>query len=142
MQIAKNYPGFTRTKLLRVMKLVAVFLLAACLQVSAKGYTQKVTLDLRNVGFEKVFKEIKRQTGFLFLYNSEEIKKIGRVSITISNADVSEVLEKSLSPTGFTYKIVDKTIILSPKPVVATPVARILSPGLVDITGTITDENG
>ena len=142
MQIARNRPGFSRIKLLRVMKLVAVFLLAACLQVSAKGYAQKVTLDLRNVSFEKVFKEIKRQTGFLFLYNSEEIKKIGRVSITISNADVHEVLEKSLSATGFTYRIVDKTIILSPKSPVTAPVTRMWSPELVDITGVVTDENG
>ena len=57
------------TQLLRVMKLTAVILLTACLQVAATGNAQKVSLDMQNVSLEKVFKEIKKQTGFYFLYN-------------------------------------------------------------------------
>jgi hypothetical protein len=40
---------------IRAMKLTAIILLAAALQVSARGYTQTVTISLKNVSLEKVF---------------------------------------------------------------------------------------
>ena len=47
---------------LRVMKLTAILLTVVALQVSAGGHAQKVTLDLRNVSLEKVFKDKKRKS--------------------------------------------------------------------------------
>jgi hypothetical protein len=136
-----------RTQMLRVMKLTAVILLAACLQVSANGYSQKVTLNMQNVTFEKVFKEIKRQTGFLFLYNNLELKKVGKISVSVKDEDIEVVLTKCLSYTGFTYKIVDRTIVLNPKPVIPQPVIKNVSDPvfistLIDIKGKITDDEG
>ena len=54
-------------KPLKIMKLMSLFLFVAALQVQAKTYSQ-VTLDLKNVPIEKVFREIKRQTDFLIKY--------------------------------------------------------------------------
>jgi hypothetical protein len=51
-------------KAVRVMKLTAFLILAACLHVNATdGYGQKVTLSEREVHIEKIFTEIKKQTG-------------------------------------------------------------------------------
>jgi len=117
MKISLNRPVAVLTgwtQLLRVMKLTAVMLFAAFLQVSANGYSQKVTLHLENVSLEKVFKEIKRQSDFYFLYNNNELKKAGKVTVHVKEVSIEEALYESLSSTGFTYRIVDKTIVLNP----------------------------
>ena len=78
MHFLQNKPlqhSVAGSQLLRVMKLTAILLLTACLQVSAKGNAQKVNLDMKNVSLEKVFKEIKKQSGFFFLYNNNELRK-------------------------------------------------------------------
>jgi hypothetical protein len=51
------------TKMLLVMKLTAFLVLLFCLQVSANGYAQRVTISEKNVSLVKVFREITRQTG-------------------------------------------------------------------------------
>ncbi|HEU4606522.1 MAG TPA: SusC/RagA family TonB-linked outer membrane protein, partial [Chitinophagaceae bacterium] len=137
MQIATNRPGPYGAQMLKVMKITAVLLLAACLQVSAKGYSQKLTLNLKNVSLEKVFKEIKRQSGYLFLYKTEELKKAGKVSVHVINADIDEALSQSLSSTGFTYKIIDRTIVLNPM----APAGKIV-PAFINVQGKVTDAGG
>ena len=57
------------------MKLTALLLLVACLQVSAHGYTQQITFSMRNATVEKVLREIERQTGYTFWYNNELLQK-------------------------------------------------------------------
>ncbi|GAB2816392.1 TonB-dependent receptor [Ferruginibacter profundus] len=98
---------------------------------------------MQNVTLDKVFKEIKKQSGYLFLYKTEELKKIGKVSIDVQDATIDEVVSKALSATQFSYKIVDKTIILEPKPLLLQPsvTTAVVSP-TVTISGLITDENG
>ena len=55
----------------------------ACLTASAGGLAQKVTLSEKNVKLEKVFKEIRRQTGYVFFYDARSIAgiKICQVSM-------------------------------------------------------------
>ena len=137
MQNATNRSGLYGTQMLKVMKITAVLLLVACLQVSATGYSQKVTLNLQNVSLEKIFKEIKRQSGYLFLYKTEELRKAGKVSVHVVNADINEALSQSLSSTGFTYKIIDKTIVLNP-----SASAAVLAPAFMTVQGKVTDAGG
>jgi len=108
-------PG-VRLKLLRIMKLTLILLTAAALQVSASGYSQNVTLNLKDVTLDKVFKEIRRQTGYLFLYKNEEVKKIGKVSVNVKDVPVEEAIQESLASTPFHFKMVDKTIVVTAEP--------------------------
>ena len=57
------------------MKFSAVFLLAACLQVHAIGFSQKLNLTRHEATLEQVFKEIRKQTGYLFFYDLEWLQK-------------------------------------------------------------------
>ena len=130
-------------QLLRVMKLTAILLLTACLQVSAKGNAQKVNLDMKNVSLEKVFKEIKKQSGFFFLYNNNELRKVGKVSVQVNNVSVDEAIRQSLVSTGFTFRIVDKTIVLNPKePEVLLNDEIPVPPPAIDIRGRVVNEKG
>jgi TonB-linked SusC/RagA family outer membrane protein len=132
---------FTKTVL--IMKLTAILILAACLQVSAKTYSQNVTLSFKNTPLQKVFKEIKKQTGYNFLCTTELLDLAGRVNLEAKNISLQQALQQCLQNTPLTYSIVEKTIVIKQKqiekpviPVVAIPAADI------PIKGRITDENG
>ena len=44
------------------MKLTAVVFIIACMQVSASGFAQKITISRQNAPVEQVLKEIKKQS--------------------------------------------------------------------------------
>ena len=141
MQISLNRNARGVAQMLKAMKLTAIILLAACLQVSAKSYSQKVTLHFENVSLEKVLHEIKKQTGFLFFYKSEELQKAGKVSVSVDKADLAVALQQSLEHTPLTFKIVDRTIVLQPRADYATFQISPLPPPIT-IHGKITDPSG
>ncbi len=68
---------------LRIMKLTAILLLIACLQVSATGFSQKITLSEKNASLEKVLNKIEKQSGFTFAYTASMLRKAKRVSVNI-----------------------------------------------------------
>jgi TonB-linked SusC/RagA family outer membrane protein len=95
------------------MKLTMSIILTACLQVSAAGYAQKISLSRSNVPMESMLKEIKQQSGYLFFYNQDWLKQTKSVSIKVKNASINEVLKLCFVNQPIEYTIVDKTIILS-----------------------------
>jgi TonB-linked SusC/RagA family outer membrane protein len=131
------------TKALLIMKLSAILILTACLQVNAKGYSQKVTLSMRNAPLEKVFKEIQRQTSYNFLFTYELLEKADKVDVKLQNASLEEALHQCLQKTELGFSIVNKTIIIKEKMVVKTgnPVFEEIA-ALVKISGKVTDEKG
>ncbi len=117
------------TKIICVMKLTAILLLGTCLQVSATVYSQKITLSEKNVLLEKVFKEIKKQSDYLFWYENKVLRQAGKVSIEVSNATLEEVLAQCFANQPLTYSIVDKTVVV-----------KLLEE--LTITGKVTDSEG
>ncbi|MCX6337878.1 MAG: TonB-dependent receptor plug domain-containing protein, partial [Bacteroidetes bacterium] len=145
MKISSNCFGvsnFFHRKMIKNMKLTVFVFLAICLQVSARGYSQKITLNMQNVTIDKVFQEIKKQSGFLFLYNNDELKKIGNISVTVKDVDVLDALERSLSSTGLTFKIIDKTIVLNPKKTNSTLIKTDPIPVEIEVKGRVLNEKG
>lgn len=109
-----RWAGKINKQLLLGMKLTAVLLLLACLQVGAKGYGQgTVTISLRDVLVTEVFKEIEKQTSFRFLYRDELVKKAGMITITMRDATVEQVLNKCFDKKPLEYKIFKETIVIS-----------------------------
>lgn len=128
------------TKILRVMKLTAVILLTAFLQVSANGYSQ-ISLSKTNTTLHKVFKEIKRQSGYNFLYRFELLEEAGSVSVKLKNVTLQQAMDECLKGTALTYEILDKTVIIkkkiAPQKILPPP-----PPPPINIRGRVTDENG
>ena len=122
-------------KLLCVMKLTAVILLAACLQVSAKGNSQQISLHEENVSLQKVFKQIQKQSGYNFLYSFEVLSQAGKVNINVKNVSLEEALKQCLKDKPLEYSIVEKTIVIRPL-FVNTPSAPI------EIKGQVVNEDG
>ena len=102
------------------MKFTTILLLAACLQVSASGFSQTVTLSLKNASLQKVFKEINRQTGYEFFFKDELLKQAGKLDINVKNLSLEDVLKQCFSNQPLTFTIIDKTIVIKEKKVVTS----------------------
>jgi hypothetical protein len=48
------------------MKLITIFLLAGCLQISAAGFSQNINITQKRTSLESVFKAIEKQTDYTF----------------------------------------------------------------------------
>jgi TonB-linked SusC/RagA family outer membrane protein len=128
-----------------IMKMTIVLLTIACFQVSAKGYTQSITLAVKNAPLEKVFKELKKQTGYDFWYETKLLRKAERVDIEVKNTSLKQALDECFRDQPFTYTIIDKIIVVKSKPLTKfaseIPTATEAIPQLlIDIHGTITDD--
>jgi len=123
------------------MKLTTVFLIAACLQVSAKGFSQKVTVKENNAPLQKVFEAITRQTGYQFLYADEVLSHAKKVSVNLKNRSIEDALNTCLKDQQLDYVISGNTIIIKREQVTAS----VTSPQVVltkEVKGRVTDENG
>lgn len=129
--------------MIRSMRIAAVMLLTASLHVAAMGYSQKVTLKMRNEPLEKVVAEISRQSGLQILYNNDLLREAGKVSIEVSEVDARNALSMALADTKLAFRTVEGMLVISPR-VIPPPekeVDPVLLPLLV-ITGTITGVDG
>ena len=121
------------------MKL-SVIMLFICvgLAYASDSYSQNVLLniDVNNKSVQEVLDEIEKQSDFHFFYNNKQVNTSRIVSIKSKQKNVFNVLEQLFSGTNISYKVLDKSIILSPKEVlVAQQKSR-------KITGVVTDGKG
>ena len=128
------------TKPLFIMKLTAIILLAACLQVNARGYSQKVTLSVKDVSLQKVFKSLKKQSGYAFFFDYSWLEQANNVTMEVKNASLEEALSLCFKGQPLTYSIVGRTVVVKPK---AAPISEASPlPPPIDVKGTLTDEKG
>ena len=99
---------------LKTMKLIAVILFAACIQVSARGYSQ-ITLSETNSPLQKVFQEIQHQSGYDFVSTYETLKEAGNVTVTVHNVSLQKALEECLKGKPLTYVIIGETVVIQLK---------------------------
>ncbi|MGN6436010.1 MAG: SusC/RagA family TonB-linked outer membrane protein [Agriterribacter sp.] len=125
------------------MKLTVILLIVGCLQVSAKGYSQLVTLSKKNATLPEVFKAIKQQTGYSFFYNDKTLRKGKRLDVDFNQSPLEEVLQTCFRDQPLSYNIVDKTIIIKEKEEETISLDTQATAGEVkaDIRGKITDED-
>lgn len=109
------------TKTMRVMQLTAIFILAACLQVSATGMSQTVTFSGKNVPLDKVLLEVREQTGFNVIYSAKRMREAKPVTIQATHQPLAEFLAAVLEGQPLEYVIEKNTIFIRKKisPVVA-----------------------
>lgn len=134
------------------MKITTILLFSACLTASAGGLAQKVTLSVKNTKLEKVFKEIKKQTGYVFFYDTQVLQDAKRVSVYVKNEPIEEALKESLQGQPLDFSIERKTITIFQKAGYAlnkmqtnfvSPIVAVLPPVPVSIiNGTVKDAQG
>lgn len=111
--MSRLMPRAISPKLIRILKLSGVFLLATCLQVSARSYAQNISLNLKRASLEKVFREIEKQSPYSFVYTKDLVENCKPVTLRLVNADIEEVLRSSFSGQPVTYKRIGAVIIVN-----------------------------
>lgn len=142
-------PRRLKTKIFLVMKMTIFLLLAACLQVSAKGYGQKVTITGKDLTLKSVFKEIKKQSDYSFFYSDKDLKSAHRVTLSAHNVDMKTVLDRVFDNQPLGYSIIGKTVVVkaiaTSRPATLTfsevnPLSAVENDQIV--TGTVTGQGG
>ena len=128
-------------KTMLIMNLTAIFLLVACLNVSANGYGQRVNLSEKDASLETVFKQIKKQTGYTFVYRDYLLRKAPKITINIYNVTVEQALDACLQNQQLGFTIVNKIIVIKEKTAVQNEVVM-QPPPPVEINGKITNDKG
>lgn len=119
------------SKLVRIMKLIGVFIFAAILQVSASTYAQNINLTVKEATLEDVLIKLQQQSGYDFLYSSALLKKTSPITFSVKSATIVQAMDKLLANQPLSYVINGKTVTIKSKALQDIP-----------IKGKITDENG
>ena len=110
-----RYVTWLPAQMMRVMRLITVFLFAASLAVSARPAAQTVTLSGKHLTLPKVFSAIEKQTGYVVLGNKTVFKSRKLLSLSVNNLPLRDFLDSVLKDQPFKYQIAGKTIFLSEK---------------------------
>jgi len=102
-------------KLLRIMKISFILLLVTFQACAIDGKTQNITISERNAPLENIFKKINEQTGYLFFYNTDWLKKANPVTIQVNQTPLEEVLNICFKDQPLSYSIVGQTVVLKLK---------------------------
>lgn len=134
-------PGFIN-KFLLVMKLTAILLFTALVQVSAAGFAQRVTFSKKNATLKQVVSEIRKQTGYDVLWSKDKINNAYQINADFNNATLEEVMDKCLKNLPLKFTIEEQTIVIfQDEPSFSDKLKNRLS-NLAAIKGKIIDESG
>src|SRR6185312_7676601 len=133
------------TKTWMIMKLTIALLLFFTFQVNAKSHAKTVTIVKNNIHLSKVFRDIERQTGYLFFYDKAVINNRDPIDVSIKDASLSQALAACLKGQQLTYSIVRNTIVIQPLKTDALQIQNSLlapEPPPIDLHGRVANKNG
>jgi len=135
-------PQPSPTKTIKVIKLTAFLPFIFLFQVNAKGFSQKITLNLHKAPAAKVFMEVEKQSGYGFIYAIEQLTRMKPIDLVVVNADLKSVLNKVFEGQLLTYNISGNTVSIMERelhPAVIYPDEK--SPPFA-VDGRVVDEDG
>ncbi|MCL3780318.1 SusC/RagA family TonB-linked outer membrane protein [Prolixibacteraceae bacterium JC049] len=126
--------------LLKIMKLSILLTLVCSLSLSASVLSQqKLKLNKGTTTYKELFKEIKKQTGFIVVYNNNRLDKNQKVDIHQNESTIESVLSEVLKTEKVDFKLQDEFIILVPKQETSKTKAGAQKR---KVTGKVVDEEG
>ncbi|MDD3787379.1 MAG: TonB-dependent receptor [Petrimonas sp.] len=103
---------------------------------------QKVSLNFSQKNLRTVLESITSQTGYTLAFSKEVVNLNDLVTIRVNDVDVTQALNQLLTPRNIAYEIKDNKIYISNKPEETTAATRQNQQQVVNLTGTVTDQNG
>ncbi|MEJ2901756.1 carboxypeptidase-like regulatory domain-containing protein [Pedobacter panaciterrae] len=120
------------------MRLIFAFFLIVFLHTTVNANAQGITLSLKDTELSTVFKEIRKQCNYDFLYDNSLLQGLKTVSITVKNAGIDLVLSTVFEDLPVTYIIENKIVMI-----IAKNKNEVLPPqSLYAISGVVKDKNG
>lgn len=102
-------------QIVRAMKLTAILLACAFIHVYATGNAQSITLSGKNMSLKTFFKSVEKQTGYAVLGKKGVYSHNKRVSVSVNNMPLTQVLDQVMKDQPLGYIIQGKTIVLFEK---------------------------
>ncbi|MCM5528936.1 SusC/RagA family TonB-linked outer membrane protein [Parasegetibacter sp. NRK P23] len=130
----------TATKIVLAMKFTAIFLFAVCMQVSAKTFSQNVSIKQKGMSLENVFREIKRQTGYDFWADSKLLKNAPKKDLNLSDVNFRAAIQESLDGTGLSYRIVGKVIVIKEAEIASKEFHATINTPQITVEGRVLDD--
>ena len=121
---------------------MAICLFLAFLQVSAKSFSQNVTISMENVSLQKVFNDINRQTGRQFFFKDELLNKAGKVNINVKDMPLKDALAICFKNLPITFSIIENTIVLKEKTTITENSSLVEIQQALMVQGKVTDTSG
>ncbi len=127
-------------KCLLMTKMVIVLILFFSSQSFAHTYGQgSINLKLDKVQLKKALKSIEAQGDFRFVYKDQLLKGSQPVSIEVTNASLTEVLDKILQHTNLTYRRLSPQLVV----IVGDKTAESeLASTAIPVTGKVANDKG
>lgn len=106
------------------------------------NYSQmkELSVNVNNKTLKEVFREIEKNSQFVFFYLDSDINLDRKVSINSKNQKIDEILAELFDGTSCTYRISDRQVFISGKGVEQQPTAQ--QQNKRKITGRVTDVKG
>lgn len=118
-----------------------ILMLAFMMSLTVMGQDYgNVSVDLKSAPMLTLFEVIQQQTGLRFIYSSDEIKSIGKITVKAKNESVDFVLSTALKGTGFGYRIKNKIITVKREYKHSQPTQE--TQGKATVKGRVTDVAG
>ena len=108
----KSSACFIKYKLGKLTKLTFAFLIYFCLQADANGIKEKINIDKKNVSLADVFKDIERQTEFVFFYDKFDLQKTSPMDIYLKDATLEQAMKACLKDQDLIYSVIKNTVVI------------------------------
>ena len=122
---------------LLMMRLTMLSLLMTFVSFTATALGQRTTIKLNNVELQVAFNEIKQKMGYMFVYNDQVVKSVGKVSVNVTSDNVTHILKKCLEGTSLDFYIEDNIVVIVAKTEQST---RGTDKKAVTVKGKVVDE--
>lgn len=100
-------------KFVRIMKLAFAIILLGCLHVTAGGYSQnRISVDFQSTQLKRALSFIEKKSNYRFLYNESLVTNVPRITLTMVNAEVTDVLSRLLNKTGLSYQLMANNLVI------------------------------
>lgn len=139
--LARHIHAYATRNIIMRINLIAVFLLASLLQVSAEGLAQEITFKQKGTTLKEVFNEIYKQSGYNILWEPTRVKNTQVLDVDFNNTPLKEALEITLKNFPLTYRIQKKTVIIEEKE--KTLIEKVKNAfNAIDVRGKVVVEKG
>ncbi len=119
-QNGRNHPWQMPRQMLLIMRLMSLLMLAFCMQVTARTNGQTISLSVKNATLTEILKQIQLKTGYNIIAEQSLLNNTNKISFTVQNTSVQEVLKLSLKDLPIEFVIENRTIVF--KRIVLKPV--------------------
>ena len=142
IKTAKTKAVIGISQLFKMLFVTALFTLAVQTTSAVDGSAAQALLSVNSEGksVENILKEIEKQSEFTFFYNNNIVDVNRKVSVSVNNKNIFEVLDEVFKDTDISYSVMGKRIVLTNK---ALKEETIQSPdGQITVKGTVNDSKG